>query len=277
MAEAPHLRQLAYVVLLGTTSAALLDYVFKAQAIEMFGRGDQLLRFFAVYYAATSLLTFLVQVSSARLVLERWGIAISASAPSLALFVGTVVSLLVPGFASLTFARGAESVFRGSLFRTGYELFYTPMHRRRQARRQVDHRRRLRPRRRRASAASWSAWRWCSRRPRQALRASCCSASPDRSRAIVAGSRLKSGYMRTLENSLLDRPTAPAWPTAATARSAIDIATIQRYRAARLQDRDARVAGVGARRRCRPTCATSCGCARATAIACCRCCRGRKG
>ena len=94
----------------------------------MFGRGDQLLRFFAVYYAATSLLTFVVQVSSARVVLERFGIALSASAPSLALFAGSVGQpASCPGFASLTLARGAESVFRGSLFRTGYELFYTPM------------------------------------------------------------------------------------------------------------------------------------------------------
>src|SRR4029453_11636388 len=51
----------------------------------------------------------------------------SASAPSLALFVGSAVNLVLPGFASLTVARSAEAVFRGSLFRTGYELFYTPM------------------------------------------------------------------------------------------------------------------------------------------------------
>jgi hypothetical protein len=96
VAEAPHLRQLAYVVLLGTTSAALLDYLFKAQATETFGRGDHLLRFFAIYYAATSVLTFVVQVSSARLLLERYGLALSAAAPSLALFVGTAINLLIP-------------------------------------------------------------------------------------------------------------------------------------------------------------------------------------
>lgn len=60
VAEAPYLRHLAALVLLGTTSAALIDYLFKAHAVEIFGRGDQLLRFFATYYAATSLITFLV-------------------------------------------------------------------------------------------------------------------------------------------------------------------------------------------------------------------------
>lgn len=40
VAETPYLRHLAALVLLGTTSAALVDYLFKAQAVETFGRGD---------------------------------------------------------------------------------------------------------------------------------------------------------------------------------------------------------------------------------------------
>src|SRR5262249_36609611 len=42
--RAPHLRWVMALVLLGTTSAALLEYVFKARAIEAFGPGDHLLR-----------------------------------------------------------------------------------------------------------------------------------------------------------------------------------------------------------------------------------------
>src|SRR5690606_3790206 len=61
LAEAPYLRHLAALVLLGTTGAALVDYLFKAGAVETFGRGDQLLRFFALYYAAISLVTFGLQ------------------------------------------------------------------------------------------------------------------------------------------------------------------------------------------------------------------------
>jgi ATP:ADP antiporter, AAA family len=127
VAEAPYLRHLAALVLFGTTSAALVDYLFKAQAVETFGRGDHLLRFFAIFYAATSLLTFVLQTSSSRAVLERFGLAATASTPSGALFVGSLVSLFSPGFGSLVVARGGESVFRSSLFRAGYELFYTPI------------------------------------------------------------------------------------------------------------------------------------------------------
>src|SRR5690606_18703081 len=52
--EASYLRNLAVLVLLGTFAAALVDYAFKAQAVAALGRGDGLLRFFAVYYSAVS-------------------------------------------------------------------------------------------------------------------------------------------------------------------------------------------------------------------------------
>ena len=127
IAEAPYLRHLAALVLLGTTGAALVDYLFKAHAVETFGRGDQLLRFFAIYYAGTSILTFLIQTSSSRVMLERFGLGLTTSTPSFALLLASIGGLLVPGFGSLVLARGGESIFRSSLFRAGYELFYTPI------------------------------------------------------------------------------------------------------------------------------------------------------
>jgi hypothetical protein len=127
IAETPYLRNLATLVLLGTTSAALVDYLFKAHAVDTFGRGDQLLRFFAIYYAGTSLLTFVLQISSSHAVLERFGLGATASSPSLALLLGSGAGLLAPGFGTLLVARGGESILRSSWFRAGYELFYTPM------------------------------------------------------------------------------------------------------------------------------------------------------
>ncbi len=38
--EAPYLRNLAALVVLGTMGAALVDYVFKVQAVDTFGRGE---------------------------------------------------------------------------------------------------------------------------------------------------------------------------------------------------------------------------------------------
>jgi hypothetical protein len=127
LAEAPYLRNLAALVLLSTTSATLVDYVFKAGAVGNFGRGEALLRFFAIYYAATGLITFAVQTLSSGFLLQRFGLALTIGTPSLGLIVGSVAALLKPGFPNLVATRAAESVFRGSLFRAGYELFYTPI------------------------------------------------------------------------------------------------------------------------------------------------------
>jgi hypothetical protein len=127
IADAPYLRNLATLVLLGTTGAALVDYLFKAEAVDTFGRGDQLLRFFALYYAGTSIITFILQTSSTRAVLDRYGLGATASTPSLALLLGSLGGLLAPGFGSLLVARGGESILRSSWFRAGYELFYTPI------------------------------------------------------------------------------------------------------------------------------------------------------
>ena len=127
IAAAPQLQVLVVLLLLGTMSAALLDYLFKAGAVETFGPGDSLLRFFALYYAATSVISFVLQTVASRAVLERFGLALATSAPSIALLAGTLASIVVPGLGSLAVARGGESVFRTSWFRAGYELFYTPI------------------------------------------------------------------------------------------------------------------------------------------------------
>jgi hypothetical protein len=125
--QTPYLRNLAALVVLGTISAGLLDYLFKVQAVAAIGRGDSLLRFFAVFYAATSLITFIVQTSWARFALERFGLAVTTGTPSMAILVGGAGAFIAPGLESTLVARGGEYVLRGSLFRSGYEVFYTPI------------------------------------------------------------------------------------------------------------------------------------------------------
>jgi hypothetical protein len=127
LAGAPYLRNLAALVLLGTIAAALVDYVFKAEAVEVFGKGDSLLQFFALYYAGVTLLAFVVQHTSALVVLEKLGLSVTTATPSLALVVTGLGGLVFPGLAGALVARTAESTFRSSLFKTGYEIFFTPI------------------------------------------------------------------------------------------------------------------------------------------------------
>jgi hypothetical protein len=127
LAKRPYLQNLAALVLLGTVGATLTDYVFKVEAVEAFGRGETLLRFFAVYYAATSVLAFAVQTTAGSVALEKLGLALTTATPHVALCAGGISAIVFPGLPGVLAARGGESVFRGSLFRTGYEIFYTPV------------------------------------------------------------------------------------------------------------------------------------------------------
>ncbi len=203
LAQAPYLRNLAALVLLGTIGAALADYIFKVQAVETFGRGDSLLRFFALYYAGVSLLSFLVQTTSSALALERLGLGLTASTPSIALTAGGLIGLVFPGLAGALLARTGESVFRGSLFRTGYEIFYTPIpaEEKRAAKSIIDV-----GFDRLGDAVGGGLVRLLILLPATQqygailITAVICSVV-----AIVVARRLSTGYIQTLERSLLDR------------------------------------------------------------------------
>jgi hypothetical protein len=131
LGEAPYLRNLAALVLLGTIGAGFFDYVFKANATAYAASsgGARLGQYFAIYNASVSVLTFIVQTMFARRVLDRLGLATATGAPSAALIVAGLVGLLVPPLrtAFVVTARGGEAILRASLFRSGYELFYTPL------------------------------------------------------------------------------------------------------------------------------------------------------
>lgn len=126
--QAPYLKTLAALVILGTISAAMIDYVFKSSALSFYGRNENLMRFFAAFYSVTGVLTFVVQTGFSSLSLNYLGMARTVGTLPFAVSIGAFGALLTAaGLWPATIARGLEAVFRGSLFRAGYELFYTPM------------------------------------------------------------------------------------------------------------------------------------------------------
>ena len=124
---APYLMGLAGLVVLMAMSASTLDYLFKASAAGHYARGAALTRFFAIFNTATSLATFAIQMGANRRWLGRFGPGHTVAALPVAVTGASVVSIFVPGLAALTLSRAVEILLRGSLYRSGYELFYTPM------------------------------------------------------------------------------------------------------------------------------------------------------
>jgi hypothetical protein len=127
LAEVPYLRSLAWFVLLGTIAATVVDYVFKVQVTSSMASGAALGRFFALFHGGVSLLTFVIQTLAGRVVLEKLGLTAALSAPAITVAVGASTSLIVPGLPGVMATAAGESVMRGSLFRSGYELFFTPI------------------------------------------------------------------------------------------------------------------------------------------------------
>ena len=123
----PLLRHLALVVVLAAVLAALVDYALKADAVAYFGKGEHLVTFFGFFYGATSLAAFLLQATLGRLVLGRLGLGGSVASHSA--FVGGtgLLGFLIPPPWRNVFPRGFDVALRASVYRAGYELFYTPL------------------------------------------------------------------------------------------------------------------------------------------------------
>jgi AAA family ATP:ADP antiporter len=136
----PYLRHLASLLVFTTVGAGLLDYVFKARAVAVHHGGGELVRFFAVFYTAIGVLTFLVQIALSRFSLERFGLSATIGSLPFAVAIGSVAGIVIPGLGSAGVVRGSEAVLRSSLFRSGYELFFAavPARKRRQTKPILD-------------------------------------------------------------------------------------------------------------------------------------------
>lgn len=123
----PYLRALSAMSLLAAVWAALLDFAFKAGAHSIYGDETSLVTFFAWFYTATSLVTFLVQTGVARAALDRLTLSGTVALSPLTVALGGLGLLVNAPFAALVALRGAESVLSNSLYRSAYELFFTPL------------------------------------------------------------------------------------------------------------------------------------------------------
>lgn len=124
---APFLRNLALLVALGAAMSALLDYVFSVQATAVYPKGAPLLAFFSLFWLAVSVASLVVQLTLGRIAMEKLGLAVNIAVLPGIIILGGAVGLAVPGLASSALLRGAESIQRNTLFRSAYELLYTPL------------------------------------------------------------------------------------------------------------------------------------------------------
>lgn len=123
----PYLRNLALLVALAAGMSALLDFLFSRQAAASFAKGPALLTFFSMFWLAVAMLSLLIQVAVGQRALGKLGIAANIAFLPAVIITGGVVALAIPGFIATTLLRGGEAVQRNTLYRSAYELLYTPL------------------------------------------------------------------------------------------------------------------------------------------------------
>lgn len=124
---APHLRHLAALVALGTATAAIVDFLYKRAATQALGRGDALLEFFAYFNTGVALVSFALQTLASRRALEKLGVGTTVGSLPGMVAAGSLAALAAPLFPVIATLRAVEASLRGSFFRAGYELMYTPI------------------------------------------------------------------------------------------------------------------------------------------------------
>jgi hypothetical protein len=125
--QQPLLRHLALVIALAAMLGSIADYLLKAEAVASFGKGQQLVRFFGLFYSATGLTAVVIQASLGRLALGRLGLAGSVASHPAAVGAASLLGFVLPSPWRGILPRGLDFIVRGSTFRSGYELLYTPL------------------------------------------------------------------------------------------------------------------------------------------------------
>jgi hypothetical protein len=126
-AQVPYLRSLAALVALCALMEALLDYTLSAAAVARFGRGEALVGFFAAFQTSTGVLALFVPAALVRWSLARLGLAWTLAVHPIGVALLAAVTAAVPRLGAIALLRGAETVLRHSVFRSAYELLYTPL------------------------------------------------------------------------------------------------------------------------------------------------------
>ncbi len=127
LSETPYLKLLGVLVALTAVMSGVLDYALKAAADEAYDSRESLMSFFAIFYTATSLITLIAQSTLNKRALARFGIGGTIALLPAMVLIGGVLGAAMTRLWTLVVVRGIESVLSNSLYRSGYELLFTPL------------------------------------------------------------------------------------------------------------------------------------------------------
>lgn len=125
--ETPYLWHLALLVAASALGAAAFDYVLKARASDHFGGEKELVSFFSLFYLGVGVATFLCQQLFTNTVVNRLGLTPAVASMPAAVAGLSVVAIFDGSLWSAVALRGGAAALESSIYRSGYELLYTPL------------------------------------------------------------------------------------------------------------------------------------------------------
>lgn len=125
--KSAYLKNTATVVLLLAIMTALLDYALKATAQGQMQDPHELVSFFAIFYTVTGFGAFLVQTLLSRRLLQKIGLGGTIALLPITVILLSSVGIVAGRLWSVVLLRGMSAVMSNSLFRSGYELLFTPV------------------------------------------------------------------------------------------------------------------------------------------------------
>ncbi|MEJ2299825.1 MAG: hypothetical protein P8X94_15290, partial [Woeseiaceae bacterium] len=120
------IRLMALLALAIATTAAVLDYVLKAEASASL-TDEQLISFFSYFYVAVGLGGFLLQSAVGNRALQWLGLGGTMLAWPLAVIATGTLTLFVRSLITVALMRGTANLLYNSFFRSGFEVLYTPI------------------------------------------------------------------------------------------------------------------------------------------------------
>ncbi len=124
--RSPLIRSMAFLALMVATTAAVLDYILKAEASATLSK-EELISFFSYFYMAVGFGSFLVQSAIGNRALRWFGIGGSMAAWPLAILATGGLALVARSLITATLMRASANLLYNSFFRSGFELLYTPI------------------------------------------------------------------------------------------------------------------------------------------------------
>ena len=121
------IRHIGLLVLFVSVTCVLLEYVFKAYAVQSFEKGAPLMQFFSAYYLAVGIISLIIQFTLSRPALDNLGLTGTVAILPCATAAGAAGALIAPGLAAAIPPTLSDTVLQNSLFRSAYELLYVPI------------------------------------------------------------------------------------------------------------------------------------------------------